>query len=486
MCGSRRSDLQRVERRAKEPAAPHLAALAIVGLLCYGATLSYGYFSEDFDFAYSMSAVTWSDLWHMFVPQPARDSSIAFYRPLGFLLWRLGGRSPVSQHAINLTIHLLNGFALYALLRRVRQSPPSLALLAAGLFVAFPTHNEAVVWCAGRFDLLATLGVLCAVACSVGVRRVWLASIGGALAMFVGLLSKEIAAVTPVLATLLWLFAPQRRQGLIRLAPLWVLLLAYVAWRYHLFGGIGGYRIDGRTLALAAPSEAIWQSIVSLLYFVTLPLNVPALITHARSIGAWPWLAAAAVAGSLWAAWRATARSDTAPRWLHDLGLALAWVVIGLAPAIGLYGNRQWLVSSRFAYLAAAGAAWALALGAERLRAKASLAVIVAVALLLCAATIQSSNQRWRAADLVAQRVITDIRAAVPRLPPFTVLQLPALPDSERGVFVLRNGIVGALRMAYPDETVDVQPLTAPPPARNRFTFKFRNDAGRLVLDKPP
>jgi hypothetical protein len=83
----------------------------------------------------------------------------------------------------------------------------------------------------------------------------------------------------------------------------------------------------------------------------------------------------------------------------------------------------------------------------------------------------------------VAQRVIADIRTALPALPPYAILLLPPLPDSERGVFVLRNGIYGALRVAYQDHTLDVYPITMPPTAPNRSIFKFREDAGHLVLE---
>jgi len=139
----------------------------------------------------------------------ARDR---LYRPLvqlSFLVQHAisgSGTNPAGDHALNLLLHALNVWLVFALARRLfhRAQP---AFFAAALWAAHPIGVDSVTNLAGRADLLATLGVLSGLVVYARVceaqARPWASYLGlfaaGALAVF----SKESGAVLPGLM-LLW------------------------------------------------------------------------------------------------------------------------------------------------------------------------------------------------------------------------------------------------------------------------------------------
>ena len=98
----------------------------------------------------------------------------SYYRPVGFVSfaadasvwgWHAGG-----FHVTNLVLHCVNVLLVFALARRL--VTPSVAGLAAALFAAHASNQEAVYWISARFDLLATCGVLATVLLATK-RQAW-------------------------------------------------------------------------------------------------------------------------------------------------------------------------------------------------------------------------------------------------------------------------------------------------------------------------
>lgn len=452
--------------------------LVVMVVLIYGATLGYGYFSEDFDFAYNIAHYPWNNLWRLFVPPPQPDAAAAFYRPLGFLFWRIGGAlggfSPVPQHFINISLHALNGVLCYHLLRRVRKVQPSVAFLAAALFVLFPTHTEAVTWSAGRFDLLATLCGLLTLICAVGMSRRWLAGLVGAGCFLLALTAKESALAVPLLAVLLivvrWWEAPESRRWrtliidlIWRALPLFVLVGLYLLWRVYLFGGLGGYRVGNTTQQLTLSFTDYARSFGGLLYFLVLPLNWSALLHHSADIGIAGWLLAWCMALLVVGfGLSARAHAHAALGW-HECLVGILWALLAILPAVGLPNDTIWLQSSRFVYLASIGVSLALAVALGHLatilrRGWLLSGFLTIVMIVLCSSTVQGVNQRWRAASAQVQSILRDLETSLPDPPFHATLLLPSLPDSDHGAYIFRNGIASAVHMTY-NASIQTLPL---------------------------
>lgn len=127
---------------------------------------------------------------------PHRKVSNAYYRPLVIASFaidaRLSGMDPYGFHRTNLLLHLINCGLLFALVRRAG-APSYAALLAMLLFGAMPRLTESVTWVSGRTDVLAALGASLAIALYRLEPKAWQWRAASALALFAGLLGKEVA-----------------------------------------------------------------------------------------------------------------------------------------------------------------------------------------------------------------------------------------------------------------------------------------------------
>ena len=124
----------------------------------------------------------------------------AFYRPLvnfSFALdWQLWGGAPTGFHVVNLVLHLLV-CALVFSLAVSRGANVWSAGACTALFGVMPRLTESVTWVVGRTDLLAALFVLSALRlqpAGTEGRAGW-RSVGAAVLVLLGLLSKEVAIV---------------------------------------------------------------------------------------------------------------------------------------------------------------------------------------------------------------------------------------------------------------------------------------------------
>lgn len=266
-----------------------------------------------------------------------------FFRPIGFVSLaldaRLGGISPAWWHASSLAIHTANAVLVLVIAKRLGAS--ALAAGFAGvLFAIHGIHPEAVVWIAGRFDLLATFFLLAGfVLFTMAGRRS--SHHAAALVCFaLATLSKEAAFVFPLLVAgyVLW-----KRQPLKWTIPYFVLGAIVFVYRWSLFRGIGGY-IDpatGRPLALSlgfgstlkAVAVRLWTS----LYF---PLNwsgdpsLPLALLAVAYMGALLWL-------GISTQWQ--------PR--QTLWPAAGAILISVLPVLSLLAGSPTLAGSRVLYL---------------------------------------------------------------------------------------------------------------------------------------
>ncbi len=200
--------------------------------------------------------------------------NMPIYRPLP--LWTLAidravwGLHPAPYHVGNLLLHILNALLVYLLARRL-EMPPWAGVFASALFAVHPIQTEAVAYITGRFDLMACTGMLGAILLYASGRDVLaVLSFSGAL------LSKEHAIVTPLLLFCL----PAQRPAWRRLAAYPLVIVLFLAVRFHVLGGawsLAEISVLDNPLAHVSPGwrilSALWVAVLYALQ-VALPWNL--------------------------------------------------------------------------------------------------------------------------------------------------------------------------------------------------------------------
>ncbi len=275
----------------------------------------------------------WSWLLHLWVdglPVPSH-----YYRPLSSaslcLDYLLFGDNALAWHSMQLLLHAVNALLLLAVARMMSQGLPwqnAASSLAVLMFCLSPAAPEVSIWIAGRYNVLALMFMLAAILLHGHGRYYW-----SAVVMSLALASKESALVLPVLlATISWwrhvleaAAAPVLAARLRRCArELWlagIIVMAYLALRWHLFGDPLSVYADTKTVS----ADIGWHWLLRMP--VLMDILLPAWRDHASL--AWVFLfslLAAAVMG-LWHLFSMPARKGMVIRlW----GLPALWLLLAL------------------------------------------------------------------------------------------------------------------------------------------------------------
>ena len=351
--------------------------------LLYGGTLKNDFVLDDRSAICDNPVVHRGDLGEIFTTDywaGFHGDRSGLYRPLPVLTfainYRLSGADPLPYHLINLLLHAAAALLLYHFCLRCTRSPQP-AWWSALLFTAHPVQSEAVAGLVGRADLMATLFALLALCQHLRARhsqsrRAYLTA---GLALATALLSKESAIALPALFLLADLFQyrtfPEKcyRKNRLHLAGPHLLyagvVLLYLAWRWHLLGGLGVPaidRLDNPLVTLSLPLRLLNATAILFRYLGLLLL--PVQLSADYSFAALPlaqqlWsvdlllvtLGLIGLIGLLWTTWR------SAP-WV---AFGLTWILLGLAPVANILLPIGTIMAERLLYLPAAGFAFALA-----------------------------------------------------------------------------------------------------------------------------
>jgi tetratricopeptide (TPR) repeat protein len=133
-----------------------LLIIPLLGFSVYQSITNFGLVNWD-DKHYvketsMVQGVTWEHVKQMFTQKVLRS-----YNPLVLLSFaidfEMSKLSPHWMHAVNLIFHLLNAILLFACMKKMKFRTEISGLIAI-LFVVHPLSTEAVVWVAGRKDML--------------------------------------------------------------------------------------------------------------------------------------------------------------------------------------------------------------------------------------------------------------------------------------------------------------------------------------------
>ena len=381
-------------------------------LVVYGRALGVGFLSDDFVLLErSAGTLGWE----------------GYFRPLPLWIFRAADRTaPLyaagSLHALNMALHLLNGWCVWLIARRMGRSRQA-GFMAAALFLLFPASVEPVVWCSGLQDLLATAG-------SLAVVTVALGSGGAALilgSLSIALLSKEIAVAAPFIALALVRARDDRvnRSTMTALVVAGIVSLAFAIWRLQLAGD---------TFA-ATPSRYFLKNMLSNAFG---SLAVPLRTDEIRHLPAAGILAAVTIAAAGIAAVGGSASGRAA-----RVALALmAWIVLAIFPVYSLFFVSNQLEGSRYLYLASAAWSLLLPLASAEAAGMAGRVARTGVTVLVLFWTVAAYQHvsSWVRAGEERDRILAAASDADP------ACQFAGVTDNLQGAYVFRNGFDAALK----------------------------------------
>ena len=463
-----------------------VVVLLAASVVLYGNIMGSFFVGDDFEVIWRATA---------FDPDtPVLGHVGSYWRPLtGATVWvnhLVAGDSPSVYHLTNVVVHALVGSMLYLAAmvvipavesRQVRGSDRAVGVFAATLFVAVPSHGEAVVWISGRFDLLMALFGLGSLVSFVALqasgagwsmRRRLLVGMGSVVMLAAALLAKESAVAVPLIAVLLDLARRRSAGGGVRFrsqawsafrssAPLLAVTVLWFIVRLVELGSVsGGFYVGGSALDPFAFSARMGA--------VVLRSAVPAM-----SVDVWLWIAGPILIALVFAALLfgrnirrfsgtqgappSVARNDEA-RLTALVFLACAIVAAGPVGMLGvsfttIVGERLTYLPSVFVVLAASRI-WGV-LYSRRAR----VALWTATGL-LCTAAIWTwfGLDQWRAAGIESSRLVDGLATLV-RDEPATVFGVRERTDG--GVPVALNAVRPAVVLFHgwtdPDVIVAVQ-----------------------------
>ncbi len=172
-----------------------------------------------------------------------------FYRPLGFFLWWISykffGLNPILHNLLNVLLHVINTFLFYLVFCQLFGQGRWMLLFSSLLFLIHPVSVSTSLWLSDRFDLMATMFILLTIYFflkfySTQQKRYFIFSI---FSTFLGILSKEVAYLLPLLITLILLTFPNLKfknswpQKIMLLLPYYLLIVFLVVFRFLLLRG---------------------------------------------------------------------------------------------------------------------------------------------------------------------------------------------------------------------------------------------------------
>jgi hypothetical protein len=423
-----------------------------LALILYWPAIHVGLLSDDFVIAERSAHFDLSPLG----PQ--------FFRPLPLALWGSilsAGGGPRTFHLLNIILHGTNAYFVTRIVADL--VPDRVWPTIAGLIVlTLPLGPEAVSWCAGIFDVLATTIVCGAVLVARGYngqsgngRRA--ALLGLSLA---GLLTKETAAVLPALVML----DIQARRAWSRKVAIDISLMVIAA---TIFAGL---RLSSRG------AESVRQPITRYLVqkWVFRPFGGLAVPWHIDVIHHTPWLAMLAAAIVIFVLTGFFIRTAGSPVRTGVAAAAAAWVLVAVIPtATTFLFVAPDLQGARYLYLPGVG--WAALLVStasdgwvRKLAARTVGLFALTVLVVISAAGVRLHLRNWTMAGAIRQQ-LEETAASNPAMRACHQLAVSDLPDSYRGAYIFRNGAVEAFQRDLGMTIVAV-------PRAGACSFRWRGD----------
>jgi hypothetical protein len=339
------------------------------------------------------------------------------YRPVTTLSYLVNyailghGDSPIGYHVVNLLLHMVNVLLVLALALRLSRNLLLSGVIAA-VWAVHPLGTEAVTNIIGRADLLAAMGSLAALyghlrarESGAGSRR-WLWMLAVAVAMTIGVFSKENAVAVVAVAMLFDIVFLERRISSTALISGWIPFAVPLALLWYQRGVV-----LGETAAAPIPfvdnpiaGAGFWQGRLTALAVIGRYLWLivwPARLSPDYSFPQIPLVSGTA---QDWLAWMAVAAAAVVTILLWQVKRPVALVVVSalllFLPVSNLAFPTGTIMAERLVYLPMVGVIAAMVVGlfgaAERLRVPAAAPIAAAAIVAVLGVRTWVRNPDWR------------------------------------------------------------------------------------------
>ena len=387
----------------------------ILSLLAFGASVFHPFAPIDdwFLIVENMAAwgISWENLKAVFTTYDPE-----LYIPLTFVSWQfnymMSGLDPWTYHLTNILLHAGNALLVTLLLIQFKIDR-RFALAAGALFAVHPLNTEAVVWVAGRKDLLSTLFYLLSLLFYVrflkGTRWMYAAS----LVVFVlALLSKAMAVTLPALLILIDILI-ERRKITARLI-LEKIPYALLSVLFIIIATGGKERVIGSTTLV----ETILMAGRSTMFYIEkffLPLNLTVFYTHRGVIMitdpkfALPWAIILVITVGLitWSVITLKKQKTISPL-LASILFGGLFFFLTLAPTFLNFqkGAETFVAVDRYAYLPMTGLLFAVAFVLQRLKGGKILGVAALIMIIVGISLSGHQTNTWMKPEYLYQQAL--------------------------------------------------------------------------------
>lgn len=340
------------------------AVLLSLSFLAFGRSIWHDFAPIDDSFLIynnlALRGITWAHIRTIFTTYDPE-----LYIPLTFFSFQMnyamGALNPFGYHLANVLLHGINASLVFLVLRNLTNHRLA-SMIGAGIFAVHPLHTEAVVWIAGRKDLLFTafflLSFLLFQVSSAHKRWAYALSL---LAFLLALFSKATAMTLPVVllfSELIVRRTPLSRRLLLILAPYAVLSMIFAAI------ALGGKERVVSGTGILPPVLLAARSVMFYLQAFIAPVNLSVFYSQHGSISLGSPTLLFSLLGTLvflgaavWA-WK---------QGLRLVAFGMLFYVVTLSPSfLNVHKGAVWFFASdRYAYLPSIGLVLLVSAGAE-------------------------------------------------------------------------------------------------------------------------
>lgn len=392
--------------------------LAIVGVLVYANMLSNAMFWDDYDFILNNQFVRNFDIGHIFTENIIAGAGFVsnYFRPILSLIfaleWHFFGNWTIGYHFISLIFHIANGLLLFNIFKKIfnRTLIPFFVSL---IFLIHPLQVEAVAYANSLGDSLSVFLMFLAIffylktnlllSDSNRLRNYFLA-----LFLFIlALLSKETAIVLPALLLMIeWLSYESTKKYesaknyFLKLLPFFIIAGIYMYLRGTIWNFDNTFNFydkpDAYTESILVRIFTFFKVLTTYFSLLILPvkLHYERTIEMSRSLLDLQTFIGFGILITLFA----IAITTFIKKRKLELLFALAWFLIGLAPASGILIPINNYLYEHWLYLPLIGffLFWGFIVKDINLKLKSIVAIPLLIFLIFLSIQTIKRNAEWR------------------------------------------------------------------------------------------
>ncbi|MDD5341238.1 MAG: hypothetical protein PHC97_02240 [Patescibacteria group bacterium] len=442
-----------------------LLGLIVLNLGLFSFNLNNFFLSDDFDWL-SLTKNSAHNLGDYFSANYYGERGVGgSYRPLvNLMFWlnyQIGGLNPLPYHLTSLFFHIGVCFLIYLLILILfegSREKRKIAILAAVLFSLLPNHSEAVIWISAIADPMATFFYLLAFYLYLLFRKnkkLYFVLLSTLFFVF-ALLTKELAITLPFLILAWEIFEAQAnklfkfKDIILRTLAYWLILIGYFVLRYLSIGLVFGYYAQEKFKFDFFQIFKMFVSLITdLFFFGRLRVSLTDFFISNDLVFVFLFVI---LLLCLWSALKG---------YKLKVSFLLTSFFILILPVLLLSFNNFNDEGERYNYLPSVIFCLLLSLLIVSVKNKHISWLVFSLITVYFATFLINKNLTWNLASQISEQIIIKDIPRVAEVDKAEKLLFVSLPDNLAGAQVLRNGILQAINLFYPQNNWQVELLNA-------------------------